>query len=636
MCDPTIDYIAAPPGLGKTQAAINYMITHIKRGAADELEASKPQYIFYVYPSNELGKQTLQNLLSQLPQNLHHYLFRIAGERVSAKNRTNTEQQVANILNNRGRAKKTGHAVDRCYVPGCVIFMTHATFLKLRKHETFEQTIAIFDESTSWVMPIRNTDLKSEAHQDHFNALFTEEPLMVNSVPHASLKILKPRRVAENRKAKLWPGKPTESVVALNALHTQLTAKEDEYIRMRVFSFRRGGRLIQVTMPYYPFKGFRNVLILAADFTRTQMFYLLKSEGAKMRNSTKVFIDRYGARKYWDAFRIITERSARLHIVPLLPESNMGSKHQYQTGLLVPEARITELQRLMDKLNLSTTALHEVVQCIRSPATFHAMLGAQHLKVLEFMQAAGVQTDILAWQLKRAQQVVRKWKAKYPCDHNAVLFVNKDYESQTRIQGFDYLSIGQVEGKNEFQNSNAVVFLAAVNPDKDVATLLSALCGDGYDADEDFVVSKAVQCIGRGNIRNHKSKAPMLAVVATEGLAEKIRARMEDVPKVVYSNRTDPNHIYRVWSHHKAKSMAANEKGDKKTRNREAQNKYKENPFNKELSGLRAKRSRLTKYVARVDITATKRREWRAELQSVEAAIKVAEKNRMKWKSENS
>jgi hypothetical protein len=160
---------------------------------------------------------------------------------------------------------------------------------------------------------------------------------------------------------------------------------------------------------------------------------------------------------------------------------------------------------------------------------------------------------------------------------------------------FEQLSIGRAEGRNDFMEANVVCFLAAVNPQPVLARLLNALLSNqGYDSDEDYVVDKAVQCVGRGNVRDHKCKSPMLAIVATRGLAYRLKERMNGSPDISETWLDKTGH-YVTWSYNAFKEQRSKEENKGKSAEEiqaNYQEKYRSNPINKKLTSLRTLRSR--------------------------------------------
>jgi hypothetical protein len=225
-------------------------------------------------------------------------------------------------------------------------------------------------------------------------------------------------------------------------------------------------------------------------------------------------------------------------------------------------------------------------------------LGENHKLLQSAFTEYGVAHNILEWQVKRSEELAAKWFAKHGQPHRGLLFVNKKNEDVKRNKKLlRIVSIGKAEGNNGYAKSNLVVFLAAVNPVPQICTVLGALL-PRYDPDEDYVIDKANQCIGRGNIRNHDSDDKMLAIVSTLGMAKALGQLMEGAPEIrVDIMKKLGNYV--TWSSNSSRAEESLDRSKFKTReeksqsqNRLNQQRYSSNPLNRQLASLRKKRAR--------------------------------------------
>jgi hypothetical protein len=76
-----------------------------------------------------------------------------------------------------------------------------------------------------------------------------------------------------------------------------------------------------------------------------------------------------------------------------------------------------------------------------------------------------------------------------------------------------------------------VALLAGVNPEPVISRVLQAYLPE-YDPDEDYIIDKAVQTIGRGSIRSSNSTERMMAIVPTYELALRLVNRMSGYPLI--------------------------------------------------------------------------------------------------------
>lgn len=627
MEDLIVKYVSAPPGTRKTTAAIEFMRRHIERG----LDGEDVGYVFYVAPTRFLLDQTIENLARIVPKD-SHYMFQAAyARKQDIYARTKVEDKIYAILD--GRSTSSMDAIP--FAHGAVLFMTHISFIKLRRHDKFLHTTVIFDESRKWAEMTEDIELKDGAEK-LFHCLFDSAPLLVEDKEIGKIQRLQPKNIPENQLVALLENKSgAMAFKQLVEMYTQLRPKKDDLIRMRVFGVMKGTNekrtLVRITLPSHPFRGFKQVIILAADFETSQMYHLLKMEGCQLKNVTVKFMDGYTKEGYGKSMRRIEDRYSKLTLVPLLSVDRMPSKYQLSGGIVMPKENMVALKEKMAALDVRTSELRDVVSYIRSPVLNRVILKGKHAKLMRAMTDAQCNLDVLRWQIEACHRLAKAWRRKHKTKHRGVLIVNNDYTNYDfDADYFQFLSVGQVEGRNEFQHADIVAFLPAVNPEPDVAQLLNALL-PGYDSDEDYVVDKAIQSLGRGNIRNHDTDSEMLAIVSTTKLAEKIAARMQHYPHVD-TNVTERLGNYAFWSYNKAREMEiVRTADDEKEINRDYQRRFRENPLNRELDLLRKKRSAWKRKMT-IATTDERRAEVIAKLEEVENEIKKALVQRDKQK----
>lgn len=603
-----VNYVSAPPGTGKTLAAIQYMKNHIQRG----LDGKRVGYIFYVAPTVDLLKQTIENLKTSLPKEQHGMVRAVYSREHLYIKGQNTEEQVYDLLN--GRVSEKFHG--KPFTIGSILFVTHETFIRLRRHDKFEHTTVIFDESRKWADMVKKVPMDDES-EELFNGLFTMTHLKVGKEVHRGINVLAAKQLADNQKAKLLQSKSSaKSFVVLDDLHKHLQPKEGEPIRMRTYAMMEGSkrsngrdtrRMIQISLPSHPFVGFKSIYVLSADFKTSQMYHLMKMEGVLLNDVTRTFMDKYTKGGYLKALDALHTRYSNVKIVPLLADKRVPAKTKLATGVILPSKNLVRFYKMMEKLNINTGELQSMVDSIRNPEASHIGLKEHHDKLLAWMNKNDVHLDILRWQLDSAQHIAKKWSDRYGRPRPGVLFVNKDYESYPIDRKvFEQLSIGRAEGRNDFMEANVVCFLAAVNPQPVLARLLNALLSNqGYDSDEDYVVDKAVQCIGRGNVRDHKCKSPMLAIVATRGLAYRLKDRMNGSPDISETWLEKTGH-YVTWSYNAFKEQRSKEENNGRTNEEIRTKRYLNNPINKKLTSLRTLRSRYKKALKTASAMETK------------------------------
>jgi len=526
-----VRYVSAPPGTGKTNASLEFMRRHILAG----LDGKPVGYVFYVAATVELLQQTISNLERLVPATTH-FMFRsiYATEQDKFSGYTVTSKILA-VLDD--KAVGTKKAIP--FTHGSILFMTHAAFIELRRHPKFADTIVIFDEARKWADVSEKISFDDPSVEELFHTLFRTEFLKdpVTGKKVENLCSITPKYIPQNQMAQLVSNKPTAKAFnQLHHLHASLTPEGDEPIRMRVFGAVQGkGRsreLIKLVLPSQPFVGFKRVFILSADFETSQMYHLLKLDGTDTRDVTEEFMERYTNDGYVKALRTIQARYKKLTIVPLLDIDDMPSKYAFNGGIIMPDDLMLRFKDRMEALKLNTRHLRDIVAHIRTPHLNRGELQPEQLKMLRFIQENNCQLDITGWMVDRCHRLAKSWTKKHTPVEPGVIIVNKDFQKyELDEKYFRYMDIGKVEGNNAHQHANVVAFLGAINPTPLLAQLMRILMPH-YDADEDYVVDKAIQSIGRGNIRNHHSSEEMLAVVSTTGLAKRISKRMRSHPRV--------------------------------------------------------------------------------------------------------
>lgn len=541
----SINYVSAPPGTGKTSAAIAFMRRHIILGAKSQKKSKKHHrgYVFYVAPTINLFEQTMEGLRAVLPNKYHDRIISIS----SGKGTRNAGgQKVKDKINNvlLGRGVSSLDAVD--FLPGSVLFITHHAFISLRKSPAFKKTTVLFDESRKWADMLDSVQMDAGV-EELFHSLFKTKEVGASGISQITAR----RTVKAEILAQLRTKGAARSYKQLDQLYLSIVPEPSQPTRLKVYGMFEGTqskrRLVRITLPSNPFTGFKAVYILSADFETSQMYHLLKMEGCSVRNATAEFLEKYAEGGLGKALNTIMHRCKHLILIPLLDTPQMPSKYLLDGGMILPKSKLTSFKEKKDELGISTSTLRDLSEYMNSAGAYPAKLRKSQRAMVKYMDEAGCHLNVLEWQMRCVQKIAQLWWKKHPPTTVNPIIVNKGYDKhKLNPDHFQYLDLGRVEGTNAYRDSNVVAFLAAVNPDKPLERLLQALLPK-YDARQDFVVDKAIQSIGRGCIRNHLSEEPMIAVVPTLGLAELICARMSHLP-IVDRNWMEKLGSYTPWS----------------------------------------------------------------------------------------
>ncbi|WP_261537134.1 hypothetical protein [Burkholderia multivorans] len=582
-----ISFVAAPPGARKTTAALNYIADHVRRGFDGEAVG----FIFYVVPTVKLLQQSQNNLAKLItPDQYKDHVRAITSGGIHSR-----------AVSDRIHAALDGKALNGMsalpFVEGSVIFMTHQGFLGLKDHELFARTTVVFDESRKWVSTVKRLRLPKGADA-LFDGLFEQEKFK-----DSQFSILRPKDVPPNQRAALITNDASgEAYAELAAMHKVLTKRCDGHERVQLFSLKDESkdyiRVTSIEMPSNPFRGFKDVIILSADFETSQMYHLLRYEEIQPKNITEKFMNQWLGGTYHKCLQSIEERHSNVTILPLIDSKRMPSKNQHDKGILIKRAHLVDLKAKMAALDVNTPMLQAVVEYERKKGSVDYLLNTQGIELRTALREYKAEFDIIQWMLDRSMEESAKWWNKHGKPANGVAMLNNDAAQRgysANPNSFDTLSIGEIEGRNEFAKSNVVCFLASINPDPIVSRLLNTMLGaTGYDADEDYVVDKCIQAIGRGNVRDHQSHAEMLAIVPTSGLAERLKERMKLCPTIDLSVIKSKGMTY--WNFNEALSEEEREPKSKQTARR--QKEYLKDPLNAELGKLRNLRSQAKRQLA--------------------------------------
>lgn len=608
-----VNYVSAPPGARKTTAALNYLATKVMQG----YRGKNVGYFVYIAPTRELVKQSAMNLRRLLPADIAdlmiHSMYSEGPNSDSA-----VVDEIYAVLDGRSISSRT--PIPFTY--GSVLFMTHKSFLNLRRHEKFLETTVIFDEARKWVEMVDQIKLE-EGAEEFFHSLF--ETHSVGESDKTEFVSIVPRKISSRKMVELIENKKNaaRAFSQLEKMHALLSPKQDDNVRMKVYGKLVGKgmtrTMVRITLPSHPFRGFHKVIILSADFETSQMYHLLLTEkDCKLKDVTLDFMDDYTSEGYVRSVRQIEKRYSKLVIVPLLDSDSMSSKYQIESGVILPQKNEVALKNRMDRLKVNTYVMRDVVKHKRDPSRHNGILNAAQSKLLRTFDEFGCHINIMEWMVATSRRLARAWWKKHPINDErskALIILNKDFEHYTHsCHELNYLSLGKVEGRNDFQNSNVVAFLAAVNPEPTLLRLLNVILPD-YAAEEDYVVDKAIQSLGRGNIRKHNCNDAMLAIVSTRRLAERIAARMRNQPVIEYPIM-DKLGGYTLWSYREALKKENLQKSDNKDRHE----RYNSKPYQKEINSLRSKRWEWRKKL--VDgISRDRKKEIDAKLVEIEAEI---------------
>jgi len=528
-----IKYVQSMPGVGKTQAAINFMYQHLLSLGTDRDPGTR---ILYVAPTITLLLQTYKGLMDKIYGAGHSHLESCTACIYSGRIGAHAQDINSRIMAAFNDSSKR------------VIFITHHSFLELRSHPEFPKTTVIFDEDRQWVAAVSKVNFSS-----HDKRLFDK---MFRTVFLSSdiRKVFPNPMTSREARTEIARVNDARTFDRLWKFHCRISPGPDgsppRVSGYGALSKHVDGtyQVVQVEIPFRPFEGFRDAFVLSANFDRSQMFFLLlrdQSQGARIRliDYTETFLAKYLPEA---AIRRVQAqaRYKRVVLIPLLNnDADMLSITSLSRGFI--GEKFPDVPREWFKAQLAR--LREL-EAIQSPNVHEHVLRKKH----------GIHSNIVEWLCEASVSARNMWmqnliRRKPSVRGNAdafraerpLVFTNygeeeKAYRRWSGSSDTVYLEHAQARGMNEWISANTIFYLAAVNADPKVRQVLETLTkglvnqrtGCGYDSNFDYSVANALQCLGRGNVRNHRSRSTMLVMVPTLRMAEYLKEAMYDLPTI--------------------------------------------------------------------------------------------------------
>lgn len=504
-----VGYVSGQPGSGKTHAAIEMMRIHL-------LE-NRPGAIFYCAPNHKLIDQTLSSLKAVL--NDSHVAQRVVHvvSRLSTRHRARSMHDEGRVVS----AKEQLSAIMNGSLHGRVVALTHAAFMLIKGHPSLGQITLLFDESRQWVT-LRDGVALDDSTRSLVSRLFDTSPMLDNRTGKpvkCNVKLLKPKILSDEKLREIFNRSSSDQRKKVAAIYNRLLPDADGVTRTISYCLLRSTApgiksLFAFTMPHHAFGGYKRVIILCANFENSQMFHLLRRWSIPCVNITERFMHGFlGVDRYQERMDQINRRYRKVILSYLVDTQAMPSAHMFDEGILVTEGSGQDYEQyLRDRRSNKNTDDRVASELVASPYA--------------------ETPNVYYWMEKQAAKLARRWQRKVGSTSNPIIFYNHNRsrdESHDKL--FDYVNHGNMIGSNHYQDRNVVAFLMSTNPHPDERIILDILLGvTGYDSDKDYTITKAIQCIGRANVRNVKSSEHMLAILPTRGLAEKIWEQLSQLP----------------------------------------------------------------------------------------------------------
>jgi hypothetical protein len=480
---------------------------------------------------------------------------------------------------------------------GTVVIMTHQGFFSLPGNvfsDSLRKKIRVFfDEAKKPVFSLAPLKLNSERAEDLFKQVFKFRPYKDTNFKHITL--------AKHYKIPLTELRGLLERQAKISLSNLISAASNSRIEVFLSSKRtpQGLQFFQLRLPSRVFEGFEEVTLMSAFFEDSQLFYLLQSDPGIKLNNINAQLENYP-----DQRLMVNTRYSHVTIVPLTTQKNVISKTSLRS-MLIPGAGMSKIQARFEELGITSSDHVPIMRYLLQGHT-PANTPKHQAEATSFLRKIkGLESSPIIWYMKQAKRVIKAWKEKYePSDRKVdrpLMFVNKVYEKEVDTRFFHQVSTS-AHGLNQYRHSNVAVFLAAINPDPQLASFLKARIGDEYDIQRDYVLDACIQSLGRCSVRQGNLRDPILIILPDMKLTKMVMERMSDMPivrtnvavqlgdMVSFSVRTFNN----VKRENKERE-AGGKKELKKQNQQEKYSKWLSNPLNKELANIRSKKSYYTR-----------------------------------------
>ncbi len=557
-----LNYLSVPPGAGKTEWAVNFIVKNAKK---------RKERIIYCSPTIDLLNQTLERVEEQKPDtNMVVVHSQLTKDLYRDKKIFVSTTQIA---------KQKLELLER----GDCLFLTHATLLEL-KSNFLAKCYLIFDEASEWTMYEKHITLDSPSIK-FLNRIIKFEAFKVDPEDDENYKRLRYGiensmfhpfyRLHLNPKVK----KEVSAYQRAGGIHTNKDILEiirhtkDESFSMYTkrievkytdktyrFSF------LGFSSPKFFFNEFKQVMFLSAFFEKSPMFNLLKRH-YKLKDCTDL-VDARDVESIWKGYR-------NMEVISLFNINKNLSKYFLQSCLYVNPG----FQEYFNKFIEKYAGLYKSSDSNQSSKTVKEQL-------VEYILSEPTKNSATDFQRRVRSRLMRKEKdlktldvIRHRVEHPGVhlqKMVNKDLEKRVNKDGFEIqgkpLIIANIDrntsskdstnvesmfqlsksfqwigskshGINKYRDRNVFVSLASFNSSPDKISFYKFLFGDSYSP-LDTHIYIVLQGVTRTQIRNPKNSGKVLVYVFSKSEAEHIKYIVGKCK--VSSLKEDPSCMYKI------------------------------------------------------------------------------------------
>ncbi len=609
----TINFISGIPGLGKTHYFESLMTDEIT--SALNLGQKLKNYTVYVAPTIKLLRQVCNSLKTKI--------LEACSDKKAARTFCDTQLLVIdssnssdlNVASHLSLVVNGGSQRSFSYKPlreGSVIFLTHKAFCDVIDFPQASKFRVFFDEARNCITQEKKIFLS----KDELGELLSR--FKITTYDDSSPSFVKIEDAPSPNDAKTFINslKGRASWKNLISILNKVANPRQEVYLMRakktLDDLSQSMEFYSLMMPTKVFHGFKEVTIMSAFFSSSQMFHLLKYHGhnIRMNNITDRVLnhasERHGAlHKRLDSLVIVPIRKSPVHhnmpdAVPVRDYNDVLTTQHLTREVLcsveVAEELIECLAKSGYRKNIYVLREAYARQQMQQSTTG---ISSDAVSVLRLLEEKGILDKIrwnpLLWYADTAYKIVSTWPglSKKQKRKKQIAVLNNSLASHYRtslpaevksnVDGFHYIS-AKSNGMNCYMDKQALAFLGAFNPTPDLIAFYKRMLPT-YDFTSDGIIDICIQSIGRLSLRDASSDLPNLVVVPTSDMAILIRKKFRQV----YSE----SHIKIDMRFAKKLNMVV----PRYTPDVVAQRRYSEKDIN-ERNRLKQKRYRLQKKLA--------------------------------------
>lgn len=530
-----LNYISVPPGVGKTNWAIDKISDNTK---------SKKQIIIFAAPTIYLLEQTFANVIKKVSSKRRALLHLITSD---MKNKlADTENEPITFSDT---TLTKAEQVLANAVKGTALFVTHRTALRLSK-ELLGNTVLIFDEASDWDIYEKNISLDARS-QSFLNSILHYEAARLEDSDHKinnfndkeRQKFFHPfYKLHANKKrersivnylksASMMKGSPDLRYI----LNQVLNKNYSMYLR---YTPKKSGRyscsFLGYASPDFFFSNFKSVMLVSAFFEQSVLYAVLnKNYRLVCRND---LMDT-------QATASIQEGYSRLEVVPIFDTEHVLSKFLLKNYFQCSQsqsAKVNDYARIVYNVLREKNTTHTASE--KSTKLLFATMNATHTEHRILSEDVPIEYQkIVTKNLSKASSRInslgdyaqdliiddirlRLRSKTFSLKEKPLITANKkDYANNFFKISRKFTNIpAKSHGLNTYSEANVFISLAAFNPSPTRISFYKFLFGDDYNPIDSHVYN-VIQGITRTSIRTQGNKKKVLVYVFSKPEAQRIK-----------------------------------------------------------------------------------------------------------------